>query len=31
MVVYPEAHHDDYSRGQILTPLLETARKYGLI
>jgi uncharacterized protein len=31
MVVYPEAHHDDYSSEQILTPLVETARKYELI
>ena len=31
MVVYSEAHHDDYSGGQILTPLVKTARKYGLI
>jgi uncharacterized protein len=31
MVVYPEAHHDDYSGEQILTPLVETARKSGLI
>ncbi|HUB63726.1 MAG TPA: alpha/beta hydrolase [Methylocella sp.] len=31
LVVYPEAHHDDFGSEQILTPLLETARKYGLI
>ena len=31
MVVYPEAHHDDYSEEQILTPLVKTAKKYGLI
>ena len=31
MVVYAEAHHDDYSGVQILTPLMKTARKYGLI
>ena len=31
MVVYGEAHHYDYSGEQILTPLVNTARKYGLI
>jgi hypothetical protein len=31
MVVYPEAHHDDYSGEQILTPLVEAARECGLI
>ena len=31
LVVYPEAHHDDYSGEQLLTPLVEAARKYGLI
>ena len=31
MVVYSEAHHDDFSREQILTPLLTTARKYEFI
>jgi len=31
MVVYSEAHHDDYRGEQILTPLVKTARKYGLI
>ena len=31
MVVYSEAHHDDFSGEQILTPLMKTARKYGLI
>jgi len=30
MVVYPEAHHDDYSGEQILTPLVERARNAGL-
>jgi len=31
MVVYPDVHHDDFSGEQILMPLLQSARKYGLI
>jgi fermentation-respiration switch protein FrsA (DUF1100 family) len=31
MVVYSEAHHDDFSGEQILTPLVKTTRKYGLL
>ena len=31
IVVYSEAHHDDFSGEQILTPLVKTTRKYGLL
>ena len=31
MVVYSEAHHDDFSGEQILMPLVKTARKFGLV
>ncbi len=30
-VVYPDVHHTDYTNEQLLVPLLDAARKYGLI
>jgi uncharacterized protein len=31
LVIYPDVHHADYSNEQILVPLLDAARKHGLI
>jgi hypothetical protein len=31
MGVYSEAHHDDFSGEQIVTLLVKTTRKYGLL
>jgi len=31
LVVYPDVHHADYTNEQILTPLMQAAKKYKLI
>jgi fermentation-respiration switch protein FrsA (DUF1100 family) len=30
IVVYPDVHHADYSNGQILVPLMDAVKKYGI-
>jgi len=31
LIVYPEVHHADFSNEQVLAPLLDVAKKYGLM